>query len=85
MGFYLDLFPIMAIFTAIMMIFLKKAYKYSDSRFLFFAFVSLNIGGFFALVSGDVLFGSFKFFEHAIGAGVTGWLLAFDTFHLAQK
>ena len=78
------MFPVIVLFLSILILFFRKAYKYSDSRFLFFAFVLLILSGLFSLDSGTIWYGSLLMFSHAFGA-VAGWLLAFDTFYPASR
>ena len=72
----------LVIFLTVMILFLRKSYRYSDTKFLFFAFMAMIAGTFFSLIgpSGLLPAGTISFFSHFLGAAMTGWLLALDTY-----
>ncbi|GEM_PF-7090201 len=76
-----SMFVPLVTFTTIMILFLRGSYKYRDTKFLFFAFLSMIIGISLSLVapSGLISEQAIILSSHLIGATITGWLLAFDT------
>ncbi len=73
----------LVILLTLLLLFLRQGYKYRDTRYLFIAFLCLTFGTLFSFIAPIGFFSSYTttFLHHTIGATLTGWLLAMDTFH----
>ncbi|MCP3686391.1 MAG: hypothetical protein GY861_27430 [bacterium] len=74
--------PLIILLT-LLLLFLRQGYKYRDTRYLFIAFICLTVGTLFAFIEPVGIFSSHatKFLQHTIGATLTGWLLAMDSYY----
>ena len=81
------MFVPLVILISTLFLFLRKTFKYEDTRMLFLAFACLIAGAFFGFIEpiDPLLLSGARFFEHAVGATVTGWLLAMNTYSIYKN